>query len=116
MERFEDKNDCVVRALMHATGFSYGEAFEICRSHGRKTGCGMVRGIWEPMFHKHVDLVERFDLVRKCRTPISFTRYGAHGTFLVLFRGHIAAYRDGEWLDWIDSTRRHRIITVWQVK
>ena len=113
----QDRNDCVVRALANGAGMTYTEAFQLCRMAGRRKGDGMLIEKWLPLFEKHMSLDESVYLAKSFKTVKTLSRKlkSRGGTYLVLVRGHVAVYRDGEWLDWIDSTRCHRIRRVWEI-
>ena len=112
----QNRNDCVVRALANAANLDYDAAFELCREAGRKDGRGMHRSLWIPLFERCVG-IQHSAYLSDFKTVKSLSKKLAQrgGTYLVLVRGHVAVYRDGEWLDWIDSNRRHRVLWVWVI-
>ena len=117
-----DDNDCVVRALANATGVSYLEAFAMCQDYGRKPGKGMYPVQWLPLLQG--ELKDRYmrmvptDAHRWCRTAITAHRWMSRwqGTYVVLFKRHVAVWRDGEWLDWMDKSRRYQTQKIWKVE
>ena len=111
-----DRKDCVVRALANVSGISYDDAFDACKAAGRKDGRGMNSKVWLPLFEQHVQLehsryLSSFGSIKSLSQKL--TELG--GTYLVQVRGHIAVFRDGSWLDWIDCDRLHRVKKVWKV-
>jgi len=113
----QDRNDCVVRALANASGMAYEDAFNACKAAGRKDGRGMNHKVWFPLFEQHVQLepsryLSSFGSIKSLSQKL--TELG--GTYLVQVRGHIAVFRDGSWLDWIDCDRLHRVQKVWRVQ
>ena len=112
----QSRNDCVVRALAHVSNIAYDEAFNICEAAGRKPGRGMNIRDWLPMFEQHAELeLSRYLSDFKTIKSLSKKLTERGGTYLVQVRGHVAVFRDGTWLDWIDSDRRHRVRKVWKV-
>ena len=112
----QDNNDCVVRALANASGMAYADAFELCESAGRKTGRGMNIKLWLPLFEKHIG-VEKSGYLSGFGTIKSLSKKMTEkgGTYIVRVRGHLAVFKDGEWVDWLDSNRMHRVKDVWRV-
>ena len=114
--KHRDRNDCVVRALANAGNLDYDAAFELCREAGRKDGCGMMHTVWVPLFERVLGM-QQSAYLSDFKTIKSLSKKLAQrgGTYVVQVRGHVAAFRDGEWLDWIDSNRRHRVLRVWVI-
>lgn len=112
----QDNNDCVVRALANASGMAYADAFELCESAGRKTGRGMNIKLWLPLFEKHIG-IEKSGYLSGFGTIKSLSKKMTEkgGTYIVRVRGHLAVFKDGEWVDWLDSNRMHRVKDVWRV-
>lgn len=112
----QDNNDCVVRALANASGMAYADAFELCESAGRKTGRGMNIKLWLPLFEKHIG-IERSGYLSGFGTIKSLSKKMTEkgGTYIVRVRGHLAVFKDGEWVDWLDSNRMHRVKDVWRI-
>ncbi len=111
-----DRNDCVVRALANASNMTYKEALYICTAAGRKSGCGMRPSVWLPLFEQHVGLekseyLSGFGSIKSLSKKL--TQRG--GIYVVQVRGHIAVFKDGQWLDWLESNRMHRVKSVWKV-
>jgi len=114
--KHQDRNDCVVRALANAANIEYGAAFQLCREAGRKDGGSMRDHLWLPLFKRFLDM-QHSAYLSDFKTIKSLSRKLSErgGTYLVLVRGHVAVYRDGEWLDWLDSNRSHRINRVYTI-
>ena len=111
-----DRNDCSVRALANIGGFSYDDAFNICKAAGRKDGRGMNKSVWLPLFKKHADMeFSRYLSDFKTIKSLSSKLTERGGTYLVHIRRHVAVFKDGQWLDWIDDNRLHRVKAVWKV-
>ena len=111
-----ERNDCVVRALSNASGMAYDEAYEICAAAGRKPGGRMMPDVWVPLMKKHVG-IERSEFLSSFKTVSSLSKHVQKrgGSYLVLVRGHVAVNKDGHWLDWLDSHRKHRVLSVWKI-
>ena len=112
----QDCNDCVVRALANASNMAYKEAFDICAAAGRKSGRGMRPGVWLPLFEQHVGLekseyLSGFGSIKSLSKKL--TERG--GIYVVQVRGHVAVFKDGQWLDWLESNRMHHVKSVWKV-
>jgi hypothetical protein len=112
----QDRNDCVVRALANASGMAYKDAFDICAAAGRKSGRGMKQKVWLPLFEQHVG-VEKSGYLSGFGTIKSLSKKLTErgGTYVVLVKGHLAVFKDGQWIDWLDSNRMHRVKAVWKV-
>ena len=113
---YQDSNDCVVRALANAAGMTYADAFELCEAAGRKRGRGMKRKIWLPLFEQHIEMkkseyLSSYGSVRSLSKKM--TERG--GVYVVQIRRHLAVFNNGQWLDWLDDGRMHRVIAVWKV-
>ena len=111
-----DRNDCTVRALANISGYTYDDAFNICKAAGRVSGRGMKKSIWLPLFEQHAN-IEFSNYLSDFKTIKSLSKKLTElgGTYLVQVRGHIAVFKDGQWLDWIDENRMHRVKRVWKV-
>ena len=114
--KHRENNDCVVRALANAANLDYDAAHKLCREAGRKDGRGMLQKVWVPLFEGVLNM-QHSAYLSDFKTIKSLSRKLAQrgGTYLVLVKRHVAVYRDGEWLDWIDSTRSHRVQKVWVI-
>ena len=113
----QDGNDCVVRALANASGMAYEEAHALCKEAGRKDGRGMHNSLWIPLFEKKMKIEESgylsgFGSIKTLSTKLA----ERGGTYIVWIRGHVAVFKNGEWIDWLNSNRRHRIRKVWRVE
>ena len=111
-----DRNDCTVRALANISGYTYDDAFNICKAAGRVSGRGMNKRIWLPLFEQHADIefsnyLSDFKTIKSLSKKLTDLR----GTYLVQVRRHLAVFKDGQWLDWIDEDRLHRVKRVWKV-
>jgi hypothetical protein len=112
----QSRKDCVVRALANVSGIAYDDAFNICEAAGRKPGRGMNKKLWLPVFEKHAELeLSRYLSDFKTIKSLSKKLIERGGIYLVQVQGHVAVFKDGTWLDWIDSDRLHRVKAVWKV-
>ncbi len=114
-----ERSDCTVLALAAATGMTYSQAHEIMkREGGRKRRRGVRVDVWLPVYKDYLTL-EASDYYSSFRTAITLTRAFNEGpsdsVYLVRFTRHVAVWRDGAWVDWINGTRRKRVKAVWRV-
>lgn len=111
---YKDKGFCSVIGVAVTAGVGYGKAYHALRRAGRKHGCGAY-------FH-HIqnalrELGQEPQVIRgyEGRQIKTMKRELTQGRFLVFVRGHVAAIRDGQSLDWTEN-RAHRVIQVWKVQ
>jgi hypothetical protein len=111
---YADSNFCSVVALSVACNVGYGKAYHTLRRQGRKD----KRGVVKPMIDYALE-----DLGFKAVLVIGYEGKQARslpnllpkeGHYLVYFRGHVAAVRDGAIIDWTDN-RAHRVRAVYRV-
>jgi hypothetical protein len=114
---YNDSNNCTVVTTAIAAGVTYGKAFNLLKSLGRKTG----KGVPFALIDKHVFKELGFRLIMQGDTSTRWgtvssitTKLPSKGTFIAYVSGHVLTVRDGKVMDWTEG-RRHRIKKVYQV-
>ena len=112
---FADKNDCVVRAVMAATGCSYETASAMLAAAGRKMGKGTFAETWRLVYDKYLGL-EKLDIKAEFWTVAAFIAAHPKGSYIVHKKRHAFAVVDGILHDWESGTRPgNRLEGVWLV-
>lgn len=114
-ERFNEKNDCAVKAVALATGKPYADVRARMMRIGRRPKKGTPIWVTEAVLREYgykMVLETRFP---HARTPITAARtMPKRGVYLIRTRRHILCYRAGKIQDWTDG-RRHRITAIWKI-
>lgn len=89
-----EKNDCTVRALSKACGFTYDEAHQILSNAGRQDGQGFQ--LFNYCLHNLLDgfTFERV-MLKTLNTLYKFTAAKLSGNYLVFTAGHVQCVIDG---------------------
>lgn len=113
---FNERNDCVPRAVALATGADYEEVHHRMKARGRRSRCGTKSHHWKPVVEELgfelIDVREWFE-GKTAKTLIPELPF--RGVFLVWVTGHIFCVRDGQCSDW-SAGRKKRITHVWKVR
>lgn len=113
---FNERNDCVPRAVSLATGADYEEVHRRMKARGRRNRRPTCPGQWKPVVEELgfelIDVRGWFE-GKTARTLVP--ELPSRGTFLVRVTGHIFCVRDGQYSDW-SAGRRKRITHVWKVR
>jgi len=130
--RFNEHNDCTVRALAIAARVPYQAAHSALAAAGRphrrgpkaigqrdKTGavrvdCPAIR-IAANTVGMDIRRLERTEYAAKTVATAPRDSRLQEGSYILYVRGHVAALVDGEVIDWTDG-RRHRIQEVYELK
>ena len=91
----KDKNDCVVRAIAHATNTPYKLVHTYCAQYGRKSNRGMMTGF---LNEKQILLGHKISPVKIIRYKLTVNKFMKGfitGTFLVCTVDHMFAVKDG---------------------
>jgi len=111
-----ERNDCAVRAVAHASGVRYTTVHGMFKSRGRSnrgrsayTASDWVMGELGMKMENVTSQVRA-----RAKTVRTASRILTKGTYIVCTRGHMLCIKDGEVRDWADG-RQLRIRTVYRV-
>ena len=111
-----ERNDCAVRAITHASGVEYHKIHSMFKSNGRRTRGRTYSHISDRVMETLK--METKDITRAVRrygkTIRTAQQYLTRGTYIVFTRGHMLCIKGGEVMDWADG-RQHRIKQVLEV-
>jgi len=121
---YNERSDCVVKAISITCEMGYDKVHAMVKSKGRKNRCG-VKLVTKIAIFAELTYNYGFDLITfvpKRQGKRQFSQYTMatigkafpKGRYLISVRGHMAAMVDGEILDWT-AGRRHRVITLTEV-
>ena len=102
-DRYNEKNDCAVKALAIVCKVSYAKAHRVLEKHGRKKGHGTNGSVLQSSLKEL-----GFKLVRANGTGKTFKTYkpNASGDFLIMSKSHVVACTHGIIRDWSNGTTR----------
>lgn len=112
---YKDTNFCSVVAVSVAANVGFGKAYHMLRREGRKHGKGvqkfMIDAAMDKLGFKLFMMLQGYE-GKQARTIAR--ELPQQGTFIVYFRGHAAAVRNGQMVDWTEK-RAHRVLAVYRV-
>jgi len=110
-EKYQETNDCTVKALSQVCSISYEKAHNILRMMGRKgrkgTSMENVKSAVRGLGHE-------VSLSKVWGKTIGNSFIPRNKIFLIETSCHVIAAREGKALDYTEGGR-HRILTVWEV-
>lgn len=97
--------DCAVRAVAAALGVSWEEAYEMIAEAGYRMADVMPSNdVWGSVLRRFgFNRMEIPHDCPDCYTASDFARENPVGTFVAVFRGHVATIHNGKILDTYDS-------------
>lgn len=114
----KDNNACTVVTLSVIADIPFDEAQAVMAAKGRKFRRGMYRNDWLPTFRTFCDLESFRDYEGRAVSVFmrEEKRLIENNTIVIQVKGHVFAVQNGVIEDWMDATRRHRIVKMWIVK
>ena len=111
-----ERNDCAVRAVAHASGVEYHKIHSMFRTNGRRTRGRTFNHISDAVMSTlKMEVRDITSTVRRYgKTIRTAQQYLTRGTYIVFTRGHMLCIKGGEVMDWADG-RQHRIKQVLEV-
>ena len=117
-ERWEETNDCTVKAWAVVAGLSYEDAHDDLKSRGRRFRRGVhMRSLLGTLLRmRNLGAVDVTVKWRKkgVKTVTTAANLDPKGSFLVFVRQHVLAVKGGEIHDWTEG-RRHRVNQIFQI-
>jgi hypothetical protein len=111
---YSDSNFCSVVAISVACNVGFGKAYHTLRREGRQTKKGVIKPVIDrAIANLGFELVSVPDMYNKQAKSLTKV-LPKEGCFLVHFRGHVAAIRDGVLVDWTEK-RAHRTWAVYAI-
>jgi len=110
---YGENNDCVVKAIVLVTGFSYEKVHNYLRLKGRKFGKVTMRTLWKGLLPDFGVKITPVRFIGK--TPKTLRILHPEYPHLILSSGHVAAFVGGSIQDW-SKGRQTRIKDVWKVE
>ena len=111
-----ERNDCAVRAVAHASGVEYHKIHSMFRINGRRARGRTYQHISDTVMQTlKMETKDITQTVRRYgKTIKTAQQFLTRGTYLVSVRGHILCIKGGAVMDWADG-RQHRITQVLEV-
>ena len=111
-DRYNERNDCVIKAIAIATNISYGKVHKTCKKNGRENR----KGTSGKTLKKTVSDLG-FKLVPVKGTGKTFKTYQppTNESYLVFSKSHCVAAVDGLIRDWSSDTNR-RVIAQFRIE
>jgi len=114
-----DDNNCTVKAVQNAFGWSLERAYHHLEAHGRKHGRGPSWNAYKKAVEAACKATGRKMIVEDVssygRTIKTAQRaFSGSQTYILGVRGHTLSFNKGYTNDWADG-RRHHIHTIWRI-
>jgi len=117
-ERWEETNDCTVKAWAVVANLSYEDAHDDLRSRGRRhrKGVNMRAMLISLLIQRNLSAVDVTVKWRKkgVKTVTTAAKLDPKGTYLVFVKRHVLAVKGGQIHDWT-AGRRHRVNQIYQI-
>jgi hypothetical protein len=118
-DRFNENNDCTVKAIAIATNTPYIKAHDVMGKLGRVKRRGIRSSLWESTFAKETlaKLNYSHTVVKsQAKTISTLPNYlDPNKNYVVLVRGHALAVVRGVVQDFTAGSKR-RVLSIWEVK